>query len=232
MEIDKTQVGSLFDSISKNYDFLNHLLTLNIDNIWRKKAIKQLSSKRGIVLDVATGTCDLAIEVLKQDKAQSIIGIDLSKGMLEKGQEKIDRLKLNDKITLKQEDCHTLSFEDNYFDAATVGFGVRNFRELDKGLKEINRVLKPGGEFIVLEFSKIENPILLFFYNIYFNHILPTIGRMVSKHNYAYTYLPKTVNEFVCGEEFIEKLQQAGFTKASYKTLTFGIVTIYKAVKK
>ncbi len=232
MEIDKTQVGELFDSISKRYDFLNHFLTLDIDKIWRRKTVKQLSCPKERVLDIATGTCDLAIEILKQNKAKSIVGIDLSKGMLEKGQAKIDKLNLNNQITLRLEDCHNLSFEDNSFDAALVGFGVRNFRDLDKGLKEINRVLKPGGEFIVLEFSKSRNSIISFFYNIYFNHILPMIGRLISKNNYAYTYLPESVNEFVCGDKFVEKLNEAGFIDAQYKEMTFGIVTIYKSIKK
>jgi demethylmenaquinone methyltransferase / 2-methoxy-6-polyprenyl-1,4-benzoquinol methylase len=232
MQIDKTQVGELFDSISKRYDFLNHFLTLDIDKIWRRKTVKQLSCPKEKVLDIATGTCDLAIEILKQNKAKSIIGIDLSKGMLEKGQAKIDKLHLNNQITLKQEDCHNLSFEDNSFDAALVGFGVRNFRDLDKGLREINRVLKPGGEFIVLEFSKIKYPIISFFYGIYLNHLLPTIGKAISKHNIAYTYLPQSIGEFPCGQDFLERLNKAGFKDASYKELTFGIVTIYKSIKK
>lgn len=228
---DKTQVGQLFDSISEHYDFLNHFLSFNIDKKWRRKAIKELSIGKDLVLDVATGTCDLAIEIINQKKANHIIGIDLSKGMLDKGQEKIDRLNLSEIITLKQENCLNLSFEDNSFDAVVVAFGVRNFSDLLKGLKEINRVLKPNGEFIVLEFSKPKYSIISFFYNLYLNKILPLIGRLFSKHIYAYTYLPNTINEFVYGKKFIEKLNEAGFQNSTYKELTFGVATIYKAFK-
>lgn len=232
MKTDKTNVGELFDSISPSYDFLNHFFSLNIDKLWRKKVVKQLSNKKDKVLDIATGTCDLAIEIIKQDKAKLIVGIDLSEGMLKKGQQKIDKLKLSNEITLRQEDCHSLSFEDNSFDAAVVGFGVRNFRDLDLGLREINRVLKPKGEFIVLEFSKPRYKIISFFYNLYLNHILPFLGRLFSKHLYAYSYLPNTINEFVYGKEFVERLINAGFEKATYKEVSFGIATIYKAVKR
>lgn len=232
IKADKTQVGQLFDSISGQYDFLNHFLSFNIDKIWRRKTIKQLSSGNDLVLDVATGTCDLAIEILNQQKANHIIGIDLSQGMLDKGQKKINSLNLNEKITLKQDDCHNLSFEDNSFDAVVVGFGVRNFRDLLQGLKEINRVLKPDGEFIVLEFSKPKYKLISFFYNLYLNHILPLIGRLFSKSIYAYTYLPNTINEFVYGKKFIEKLNDAGFNNSTYKELTFGVATIYKTFKK
>lgn len=231
VKADKTQVGQLFDSISGHYDFLNHFLSFNIDKKWRRKTIKELSSGKDLILDVATGTCDLAIEIINQQKASHIIGIDLSKGMLEKGQEKLDRLNLTEKITLRQKDCHNLSFEDNSFDAVVVGFGVRNFRDLLQGLKEINRVLKPNGELIVLEFSKPKYSLISFFYNLYLNHLLPLIGRLFSKHIYAYTYLPNTINEFVYGKKFIEKLGEAGFQNSTYKELTFGVATIYKAIK-
>jgi demethylmenaquinone methyltransferase/2-methoxy-6-polyprenyl-1,4-benzoquinol methylase len=231
MKEDKKQVGELFDSISLKYDFLNHFLSFNIDKKWRKKAVKELSSKKEKLLDVATGTCDLAIEVLRQGKAEQIIGVDLSKGMLEKGQEKINKLNLNRNITLLKEDCQNLSFEDNSFDSAMVGFGVRNFNDLDKGLKEIFRVLKPKGEFVVLEFSKPKYKIILYFYNIYLNKLLPLIGRLFSKHIYAYTYLPNTIKEFIYGQEFIGKLKEIGFENATTKELTFGVATIYKSIK-
>lgn len=228
---DKTHVGQLFDSISGRYDFLNHFLSFNIDKKWRIKAIKELSFGKDLILDVATGTCDLAIEIFNQQKANHIIGIDLSKGMLEKGSEKINRLNLSEKVTLKQEDCLNLSFEDNSFDAVVVAFGVRNFRDLHKGLNEINRVLKPNGELIILEFSKPKYSIISFSYNLYLNRILPLIGRLFSKNIYAYTYLPNTINEFVYGKKFIEELKEAGFQNSNYKELTFGIATIYKAFK-
>ncbi|MCK9164010.1 MAG: class I SAM-dependent methyltransferase, partial [Bacteroidales bacterium] len=143
-----------------------------------------------------------------------------------------NRLNLSEIITLKQENCLNLSFEDNSFDAVVVAFGVRNFSDLLKGLKEIYRVLKPDGEFIVLEFSKPKYSIISFFYNLYLNNLLPLIGRMFSKHLYAYTYLPNTINEFVYGEKFIEKLNRAGFVNAEYKEVSFGIATIYKAIKR
>lgn len=228
----KNNIGSLFDNIAKHYDLLNHLLSLNIDKIWRRKAIKKLSTTKENLLDVATGTCDFALEIIKQDKAKNITGIDLSKEMLAVGKHKVEKANLSSRITLQQEDCTNLSFPDESFDALTCAFGVRNFNNLDKGLEEMFRVLKPKSEIVILEFSYPKNVIIRFFYNFYFTCILPLIGKLISKDKSAYTYLPKSVKGFIWGEEFLSHLTKVGFSNTEYKTLTFGIATIYKAVKE
>lgn len=197
----KIQVEEMFDNISPKYDFLNHLLSANIDKIWRRKAIKKLqqSNPRSII-DIATGTGDFAISATKITGSK-ITGIDISEGMLEVGRRKIQKKGLSDRIEFLKADSENLPFLDNTFDAAIVGFGVRNFENLEKGLTEINRILKPGGMFIVLEFAKpIKSPFKEFYY-FYFTKILPFLGRVVSKDNRAYTYLPESVNEFPDGAD-------------------------------
>lgn len=223
---EKKNIGSLFDGIAKSYDFLNHLLSLNIDKRWRKKAIAMLKPCNNL-LDVATGTCDFAIEILKQNKAKQIYGIDVSKEMIAIGRKKIDNLKTSANIQLEQEDVCFLSFKDNSFEAVTCAFGVRNFSDLDSGLKEMFRVLKENGQIIILEFSYPQNPIIKFFYNLYFTAVLPLIGKLVSKDKRAYTYLPQSVKTFYQGKQFLHHLQQAGFKNTKYKSLTFGICSIY-----
>lgn len=228
----KGQVEEMFNNISPKYDLLNHLLSFNIDKVWRKNTIRKLRTKKpALILDVATGTGDFAITASKIGGAK-IIGIDISAGMLEVGRKKINRKGLSEVIDLLKADSENLPFENEKFDAAIVGFGVRNFENLTMGLSEILRVLKPGGVFYVLEFSKpVKSPIKQI-YRIYFTRILPLIGRMVSKDSRAYTYLPESVNEFPDGERFLTILADVGFVNNSCYPQTFGIASIYEAFKK
>lgn len=227
----KEQVAKMFDNISHKYDFLNHFLSLGIDKGWRKKAInilKPLQPKQ--MLDVATGTGDFAIEALKLNPAK-ITGIDISAGMLEMGQKKIVSRGLSHKIELLLGDSENLPFADHFFDAVTVAFGVRNFENLEKGLKEINRVLKPGGMIVVLEFSKPRKFPFKTLYNFYFKFVLPRVGRLISNDKAAYTYLPESVAAFPDGEDFLNVLRKVGFNQTQCRALTFGISSIYTGVK-
>jgi demethylmenaquinone methyltransferase/2-methoxy-6-polyprenyl-1,4-benzoquinol methylase len=226
----KQQVSKMFDNIAPYYDFLNRLLTLRIDVLWRKKAIKELEAtqpKR--ILDVATGTADVTIMMAKQLKVDKIIGMDISKEMLAVGRKKVLKKELADTITLEHGDSENLPYEDNSFDAATVAFGVRNFEDLKKGLSEIKRVIKPGGQLVVLEFSK---PTMFPFkqgFNFYFKYILPLIGRITSKDPKAYDYLYRSVQVFPDGDAFLDILQQTGFNNTKCKQLSLGICSIYTA---
>lgn len=227
----KEQVAKMFNNISHRYDFLNHFLSLGIDKLWRKKAISLLRPQNPkLILDVATGTGDFAIQalVLNPDK---VIGIDISTGMLDVGRVKIRERKLDSKIELLEGDSEKLPFEENKFDAITVAFGVRNFENLELGLREIKRVLKPGGMLVVLEFSKPRSFPFKQLYNFYFKSILPGVGRMVSADKSAYTYLPASVEAFPDGNDFIQVLQRVGFNKTQCRTLTFGISSIYTGTK-
>lgn len=227
----KEQVATMFDNISGKYDFLNHFLSMGIDKLWRKKVVKMLKAERPkIVLDVATGTGDLAIADLNA-QPEKVIGIDISAGMLEMGRQKIKQLQLEDKIELQLGDSENIQFSDRHFDAITVAFGVRNYENLDKGLSEMHRVLKPGGSLFVLEFSKPSNWFFKKLYYFYFCNVLPFIGKLVSKDPRAYTYLPESVQAFPDGEKFAGHLKQAGFKTVECIPLTFGISTIYKAKK-
>lgn len=227
----KEQVASMFDNISHSYDKLNRILSFGIDILWRKKAIATLKDARpALILDIATGTGDLAIEALSL-RPDKIIGVDISEGMLAAGRVKINRLGLADKIELRTGDSENLSFEENTFDAVMVSFGVRNFENLEKGLREILRVLKPGGRLVVLEFSKPRNPLIRFFYGIYNRSLLPLTGRLLSKDASAYTYLPESVKAFPEGGDFIKILTDQGFQVPKALPLTFGISTIYTGIK-
>lgn len=227
----KEQVATMFNNISHKYDFLNHFLSLGIDILWRKKAVRMLAPHQPKkILDIATGTADFAIEALKLNPDE-IIGIDISEGMLNVGKEKIKKKGVDNIISLELGDSENLRFEDAYFDAYTVAFGVRNFENLEKGLTEMLRVLKPKGTGIILEFSKPRKFPVKQLYNFYFNKILPGIGKMVSKDNAAYTYLPESVYAFPDGEDFIQLLTKIGYKDAKATTLLFGIATIYKASK-
>ncbi|HLT41355.1 MAG TPA: bifunctional demethylmenaquinone methyltransferase/2-methoxy-6-polyprenyl-1,4-benzoquinol methylase UbiE, partial [Sphingobacteriaceae bacterium] len=200
----KQQVANMFDNISGTYDFLNHFLSLGIDVIWRKKAIRSLSSiKPKLILDVATGTGDFAFEALKILKPDRIIGVDISQGMLNVAKEKIDNRGLADKFEVQLGDSEGLVFADHTFDAVTVAFGVRNFENLQKGLDDIYRVLRPGGKAVILEFSNPKKFPIKQFYNFYFNSITPFFGKLFSKDNSAYKYLPESVAQFPDGEDFI-----------------------------
>lgn len=229
----KDQVANMFDNISPRYDLLNHLLSLGIDVLWRKEAIRMLKARKPhpqYLLDVATGTGDFALEalVLAPDK---ITGVDISAGMLEVGREKIKKQGLENRIEMIQGDSENLPFGDNMFDAVIVAFGVRNFEDLKKGLKEMNRVLKPGGVITVLEFSRMRTFPLKQLFNFYFKHILPRIGKMVSKDQSAYTYLPESVQAFPDGTDFLKILEETGYTHTEWKSLTFGVSAIYVASK-
>jgi demethylmenaquinone methyltransferase/2-methoxy-6-polyprenyl-1,4-benzoquinol methylase len=227
----KEQVAQMFDNISANYDFLNHFLSLNIDKGWRKKVVKMAAAgKPKQILDVATGTADLAIALTKAHP-EKITGIDISRGMLDVGQKKIDAKGLSQIITLEQADSEALPFEDNTFDIVTVAFGVRNFENLEKGISEIYRVLKPNGKILVLEFSQPTGFPFKQVYQFYFKNILPTLGKLVSKDSSAYTYLPESVNAFPSGKAFTSVLEKTGFTQTSFRPVTFGVATIYQGTK-
>jgi demethylmenaquinone methyltransferase/2-methoxy-6-polyprenyl-1,4-benzoquinol methylase len=227
----KQQVARMFDSISGNYDFLNHFLSLGIDIRWRKKAIKLLAkSKPKLILDVATGTGDFAVETLKLNPDQ-VIGVDISEGMLEVGRKKMKARGIDHKIDLRLGDSENLPFEENKFDAVIVAFGVRNFENLEKGLTEMQRVLKPGGQLVVLEFSKPRTFPFKQLYNFYFKFVLPKIGRLVSRDSAAYTYLPESVQAFPDGTDFTNILNRIGFNYTTCQSLTFGISSLYTGTK-
>lgn len=220
----------MFDNIAPKYDLLNHALSMKIDVLWRNKLVKMMKEDAPQeVLDVATGTGDLAIAVEKGTDAK-VVGLDLSQQMLNVGVIKIKKLKLDGKISMQKGDAENLPFEDNRFDAVSVAFGVRNFENLTKGLAELRRVVKENRSVYILEFSKVEG-FLGPFYMFYFKNILPAIGRLVSKDNRAYTYLPDSVNAFPFGEKMRQILLDTGFKKVEYKKLSLGIATIYKATK-
>ncbi|MFZ4797834.1 MAG: bifunctional demethylmenaquinone methyltransferase/2-methoxy-6-polyprenyl-1,4-benzoquinol methylase UbiE [Bacteroidia bacterium] len=229
----KEQVEEMFDNVASRYDFLNRFLSLRIDTIWRKKAIAHLKSiQPQIVLDVATGTADLALEINKQLNPVKIIGLDLSEQMLAVGRIKVAKANLSNKIEMVKGDSENLIFDSNYFDAVTVSFGVRNFENLDKGLTEINRVLKTEGKLVVLEFSNPKTFPIKQIFGFYFKFILPTISRLVNKKSgNAYKYLPESVKYFPEGEEFAKHLRNCGFNNIIVQPLTFGTCTIYIAQK-
>lgn len=223
----KEQVAEMFNNISKKYDFLNHLLSLGIDIIWRKKAIKMLQADQPkLILDIATGTGDFAIEALALNP-DKVIGVDISAGMLEEGKKKMIKRKLDHIIDMQMGDSEKLLFEDNKFDAVIVSFGVRNFENLEKGLADMYRVLKPGGKTVIVEFSKPKKFPMKQGYNFYFKYILPQIGKLVSKDNAAYTYLPESVQAFPDGMDFLKVLENVGFKNTKCRPLTFGISSIY-----
>ncbi|MCR4765251.1 MAG: bifunctional demethylmenaquinone methyltransferase/2-methoxy-6-polyprenyl-1,4-benzoquinol methylase UbiE [Bacteroidaceae bacterium] len=236
---EKQNIGALFDRIALKYDFLNHLLSLNVDRWWRKKAVKSLINKNlqsdVECLDVAIGTADLAIELARQldmqHKTFIITGVDLSVEMMHIGQEKVRKCGLQNQISFMNESALEMPFKDNSFDVVTCAYGVRNFSDLNLGLKEMHRVLKPGGQLMILEFSYPKNKLIAWFYDLYFTHILPTIGRLFSKDKTAYSYLNRSVKNFVWGKEMCNILKTIGFSQVTYKPLTFGITTIYNATK-
>ncbi len=228
----KKQVAEMFDNIAHKYDFLNHFLSFNIDKIWRKKSIRLLKqSQPKIVLDIATGTGDFAIEIFKRIKPEKITGIDISEGMLKVGEEKIRKKGLPEYIEFQKGDSENLDFPEKYFDAVTAAFGVRNFESLRKGLKEMFRVLKPGGQLVILEFSQPEKFPVKQFYGFYSKYILPAFGKLFSKDKSAYTYLPESVNAFPYGNTFAEILKEIGFSSVKFKQFAFGISTVYYAIK-
>lgn len=227
----KDQVAAMFNDIAGRYDFLNHTLSLGIDHIWRKKAINTLRSVNPqVILDVATGTGDLAIEAARL-KPRKIIGLDIAEQMLAVGRRKLVDKKLESLISFETGDSAALRFEADSFDALTCAYGVRNFEHLEKGLCEMYRVLKPGGRLAILEFSHPKKAPVKQLYQFYFKYILPGLGKMVSKNQNAYSYLPESVRHFPEGKAFTLLLDKAGFKNTNARPLTFGITTLYTADK-
>ncbi len=227
----KEQVASMFDNISGKYDFLNHFLSMGIDIAWRKKAIRMLKKEQPKqILDIATGTGDFAIEALALNP-DKVTGVDISEGMLAVGREKMQKRGLSEKIELLSGDSEQLQFEDNKFDAVIVSFGVRNFENLEKGLADMLRVMKPGGKTVILEFSKPKIFPFKQMYSFYFKWILPKIGNTISKDQAAYTYLPESVREFPDGKNFLQILDKVGFKETKCRPLTLGISSIYIGTK-
>ena len=227
----KQQVEQMFDNIAFRYDFLNHLLSLGIDRLWRYKTIKKLKTLRPHrILDIATGTGDMAIALLKL-KPSEIIGIDLSEEMLLHARNKIYKTGMDNIIHFEKGDAEQINYPDNTFDAVTVSFGARNFENLTKGLMEIYRVLKPAGLAVILEFSQPRNKLFRIMYYIYFFKLVPLLGKLFSKDYRAYTYLPESVRNFPSGNDFINQLKNIGFVITDKKELTFGIATIYTGKK-
>lgn len=227
----KEEVAQMFNNISAKYDFLNHFLSVGIDKIWRKKAVKMLQAvapKR--ILDLATGTGDFALESLKL-KPTEIIGIDISEGMLEVGRQKMKKKLVDHIISMRLGDSEDLPFEDDYFDAFTVGFGVRNYENLEKGLGEMLRVLRPGGMGIVLEFSKPKKFPVKQYYAFHSKYVIPFFGKRISKDDKAYAYLPESVAAFPEGEDFLAILNQVGYKNTKATLVGGGIATIYSGTK-
>ncbi len=225
-------VAAMFNSIAAKYDFLNHFLSLGIDKLWRRRLVKQLAkSNPRQVLDIATGTGDLAIQLANHHQLVNITGVDISENMLNIGRGKIWKRKLEERIKLKQANSMNLPFADGEFDAAMVAFGVRNFEDLSKGITEIHRVLKNGGSLYVLEFSMPSRFPMRNLYRFYFRKVLPFVGGIVSGSKSAYTYLPESVFAFPEKEKFVEIMANAGFKNCNYKRLTFGVASIYVGSK-
>lgn len=226
------QVEQMFDSIASNYDTLNHTLSMGIDKGWRKKGLLALQSLQPkSILDIATGTGDLAILANQILSPEKILGIDISEGMMKVGRQKVSELGLSDRILFEKQDCMALDIEDNSYDAAIVAFGVRNFENLDKGISEIHRILKPGGKLMILELSTPKRFPMKQGYWIYSKLIIPTIGRLISKDKTAYSYLPKSIEAFVQGKDMVNVLLKNGFKNANYETYTLGICSRYIGVK-
>lgn len=228
----KEQVAQMFNNISGKYDFLNHFLSMGIDHLWRRRAIGMLRKEQPKeMLDIATGTGDFAIAALKLNP-KKVTGIDISVGMLEKGREKMKKKGYDDRIEMLEGDSENLPFADASFDAITVGFGVRNFENLEKGLGEMLRVLRPGKTTIILEFSKPRRFPVKQSFNFYSRRVIPFIGRTISKDKAAYTYLPESVAAFPEGQDFLDILSKVGYTDVKSRTVSGGIATIYSGRKK
>ena len=233
VKTDKTQqVEQMFDNIASTYDMLNHRLSWNIDRYWRRKAIRKLQPfAPKEVLDIATGTGDFAIQTCRFLPSVSIKGVDISEGMMAVGRKKVELMGLQERISFERQDCTALTFDDNSYDAVIAAFGIRNFADLDKGLREMCRVLRPGGHLCILELTQpVAFPVRQLF-QLYSHTVLPLYGRLISKDSEAYTYLTKTIEAFPQGERMVEILQQAGFRQAQFQRLTFGICTLYFATK-
>lgn len=232
-ESKKQQVERMFDNIAHKYDFLNHFFSLGIDVLWRKRCIRILRKEDPqTIIDMATGTADFAIEAIRMGLNAHVTGVDLSRGMLDVGDEKLKVKGYEDRISLQQGDSENLPFEDKSFDAYTVGFGVRNFENLNKGLSEMYRVLNPNGITVILEFSKPKSFLIKHLFGFYFKFIMPTLGKLVSRDSSAYTYLPESVMAFPEGDDFLHEMQKVGFVNTKQVKLTGGIASIYIGNKK
>jgi len=228
----KEQVADMFNNISKTYDFLNHFMSAGIDIVWRKIAINELKKdKPQLILDVATGTGDFAFEAIKILRPKKIIGVDISKGMLNIAQKKIDKRSMGNRFEVRLGDSEKLLFEDNQFDAVTVAYGVRNFENLEAGMADMCRVLKPGGKAVILEFSRPRLFPIKQLYHFYFNYITPFIGKVFSKDARAYSYLPESVAAFPDGLRFTALMEKAGFKNTKQRPLAFGVCSVYTGVK-
>ncbi len=228
--MEKKNVGKLFDSIAGTYDRFNHLLSLNTDRRWRRRSVKRLA-RAGSLLDVATGTADLAIEIVHQDKAAAVTGMDISTGMMEIGKTKVCKAGMQDRISFLEGSALGMPFADDSFDAVTCAYGVRNFSDLDRGLKEMCRVLTDGGQLMILEFSYPSNAFVRALYDFFFTNIMPVVGRMLSRNAGAYTYFRDSVKGFIWGQEMADRIASAGFRNVTFRTMTFGITTVYYAEK-
>tara|TARA_R110000737_G_scaffold350849_2_gene391131 strand:- start:2273 stop:3004 length:732 start_codon:yes stop_codon:yes gene_type:complete len=227
----KEEVREMFNNISGKYDFLNHFLSLGIDKIWRKKAVNSLREiKPEKILDIATGTGDFAIAALTL-KPKEVVGLDLSPGMISVGQKKMEKKGLTDRIKMMVGDSEILPFEDNYFDALTVGFGVRNFENLEKGLAEMLRVVRTGGKLVILEFSKPKKFPVKQAFGFYSKNVIPFLGKNISKDKKAYAYLPESVAAFPEGKNFTDILEKLGYKTVEAKLVSGGIATIYSGIK-
>lgn len=236
MATDKEQIALMFNDIAPTYDKLNHILSLNVDKLWRRKAVKRLKKsvanvQNPMILDVACGTADSTIQIAKSIKNAEVLGLDISEKMLEIGEEKVIKLGLNDRIKLFNSCAENIDFLDNKFDAVFVAFGVRNFSDRMKGLSEIMRVLKPQGSLFVLELSEPQNVIVRWFYNLYFKNILPFIGKKVSGNGAAYRYLQQTVEKFPMPKEFVKMLQDIGYQDVKHEAFSLGLCRLYQAKK-
>ncbi|RLA62931.1 MAG: bifunctional demethylmenaquinone methyltransferase/2-methoxy-6-polyprenyl-1,4-benzoquinol methylase UbiE [Epsilonproteobacteria bacterium] len=228
----KKESYKIFDEIAPSYDFLNHFLSLGIDIYWRQKFLAALpKTDKIVVLDLATGTGDVPLVLVKDKRVKKVTGIDRSKGMVDIGKKKIQKKKLEKKIELKLGDGVKIPFADETFNVVTISFGIRNFSDHKESLKNIYRVLSPKGKVLIMEFSLPKNSVMRFLYFFYFRNILPRIGNLFSGHGDAYTYLNKTVEDFPYGAEFAGHLKEAGLKNVSYKSYTFGIATLYQGEK-
>ena len=226
------QVEQMFDNIAPTYDVLNHRLSGDIDKRWRRKAIAQLAPFRPQkLLDIATGTGDFALLAARMLQPQQLIGADISEGMMAVGRQKVQRQGLEKIISFRREDCMQLSFADGSFDAVTAAFGIRNFKDLDTCLRELHRVLRPGGHLSIVELSAPVRPPMSWFFKIYSHTLLPLYARIVSKDKSAYRYLISSIEAFPQGEEMTEILRKAGFEEVTFRRLTFGVCTMYLATK-
>ena len=224
----KEKIQEMFDVIATDYDRLNHIMSLGIDKTWRSRAIRQIDGKK--VLDIACGTGDFSIAIAKKTNA-SVTGLDLSEGMLKVMDEKVKKEGLQDRIGTLQGDCENLPFEDNSFDCVTIGFGIRNFEHREKALREILRVLRPGGKLIILELSIPQNPVVRWFYKLYFSGITPTIGGWISGQKAAYRYLPASVIAFPPKDKWMKTMSDCGYSEVKHRAYTLGICRLYTGRK-